>query len=684
MICHRGTETRRKGLPSIIASLCLCVSVAILFPALLLATTLTGSVRDAAGNPIANGKLILRLSQEGTVSDPALLLIQPPVTCTITNGAIEAPCSVRGNDTISPAGTFYRVRIVGASGQELLPTRRYVIAGASFDFGTAAPLASEIIAAQAYQTVQDEGAPLISQRVLNFVGVGVTASNDVANQRTTVTISGGGGGGSQHQVDGANLAANDPINFQDSATVDFSNPAAGNIQAGVKDASIAAAKLSVVSPTAAQLSGVDDDNIAAGALSANRVNGTALVLTDATTTPTANKIPQADGTGKLADGWLSSSVSILGQSIGTAELENDAGADAKVANTITLDNLTQITTRSILDTTGTLTLARGGTNQAAWTPSRCVRVNDAGTSLESAASDCGSGGGGSQHQIDGTNLTSNDPVNFQDTATIDFTNPSAGNIQSQVKDGSLGTAKLSSGAAASTQALFADGAGGAAYRSLADADVPNSITLDNLTQITTRSILDTTGTLTAARGGTGANNTATTGRYLRGDGTNFATSSVAAAGAGSCTNQFVRAANDNAAPTCASVASADISSGAVGAAALADTYHTFAHSIVIFDPTTADTGRVQHKFPSAVTLARLSCSTNTGTASINFDERGETTPNTAGSNVLSAALACDSDSQTTSTFSDAAIAANAPLNLQVTATSGTPGVVRVHLEFRID
>ena len=57
-------------------------------------------------------------------------------------------------------------------------------------------------------------------------------------------------------------------------------------------------------------------------------------------------------------------------------------------------------------------------------------------------------------------------------------------------------------------------------------------------------------------GGTGANNAPTTGRYLRGDGTDFLTSSVAAAGAGSCTNQVVTANNDNAVPTCTTLTSA--------------------------------------------------------------------------------------------------------------------------------
>jgi len=594
-------------------------------------------VLDAAGNPIASGRLILRLSQEGTVGDPALLLIQPPVACTITNGAIEAPCTVRGNDTLSPAGTFYRVRIVSSSGQELLPERRYVITGASFDLGTATPLASEIIAAQAYQIIQDEGVNLFQRQLVNFTGAGVACSDNAAQARTDCSIGGGGGGGSaQHQVDGTNLLANDPVNLQDTATVDFTNPSAGNLQAAVKDSSITAAKLSVAGPSGAQLSGVDDDNIAAGALSADRISGTALVQGDATTVPTASKIPQADGVGKIADGWLSASVSLLGQSIGTAELEDNAATDAKVANTITLDNLTQVTTRNHADLQG-------------------VGANDHHAQVHALA--------GSDHTAGG--LTAGQVVRATGATTFAWQALPIGDTT-----GDLTASRVDDGGAASTQALFSGGVGAAGFRAIAAGDVPNLESLN--------------GTLTPAQGGTGANNTATTGRYLRGDGTDFVTSSVAAGGAGSCTDQFVRAANDNAAPTCASVGSADISSGAVGAAALADAYHTFTHSIVIFDPTTADTNRVQHKFPSAVTLTRLSCSTNTGTASINFDERAEATPNTAGSNVLSAALACDTDSQTTSTFSDAAIAANAPLNLQITATSGTPGVVRIHIEFRVD
>jgi len=60
-------------------------------------------------------------------------------------------------------------------------------------------------------------------------------------------------------------------------------------------------------------------------------------------------------------------------------------------------------------TSGTLALARGGTNQSSWIASRCVRVNDAGTALEVASGDCGTGGGGGDNiSVNGTAATDAD------------------------------------------------------------------------------------------------------------------------------------------------------------------------------------------------------------------------------------------------------------------------------------
>src|SRR4029079_4013707 len=44
--------------------------------------------------------------------------------------------------------------------------------------------------------IQDEGTPLTARSALNFVGAGVTATDDAANDRTLVTIPGSTGGAS--------------------------------------------------------------------------------------------------------------------------------------------------------------------------------------------------------------------------------------------------------------------------------------------------------------------------------------------------------------------------------------------------------------------------------------------------------------------------------------------------------
>ena len=54
------------------------------------------------------------------------------------------------------------------------------------------------------------------------------------------------------------------------------------------------------------------------------------------------------------------------------------------------------------------------------------------------------------------------------------------------------------------------------FRAMVDNDIPDTISLTNITQITNRSILNTTGTLTVARGGTGAT---TLAGVLKGNGT---------------------------------------------------------------------------------------------------------------------------------------------------------------------
>ena len=132
------------------------------------------------------------------------------------------------------------------------------------------------------------------------------------------------------------------------------------------------------------------------------------------------------------------------------------------------------------------------------------------------------------------------------------------------------------------------------------------------------------------------------------------------------------------------IGNGELEAGAVDSAKLATANKTIAKTINIFDPTTGDTNQVQIYWPAAVTMARIVCSVDTGTVSINFDERAEATPNTAGTDTLATALVCDTDSQSTASFSDSGIAADVPHNLQITATSGSPTVVRIHAKATIN
>ena len=109
---------------------------------------------------------------------------------------------------------------------------------------------------------------------------------------------------------------------------------------------------------------------------------------------------------------------------------------------------------------------------------------------------------------------------------------------------------------------------------------------------------------------------------------------------------------------------------------------TLAFSLDIPTPITTDSNLYQHAFGQAVTLTRISCATDTGTVGINFDVRAEGTPNTAGINVLSGNLSCTTSTGVTTTFSNSAVAANVPFNLQVNSVSGTPGIVRIHVAYQ--
>jgi hypothetical protein len=120
---------------------------------------------------------------------------------------------------------------------------------------------------------------------------------------------------------------------------------------------------------------------------------------------------------------------------------------------------------------------------------------------------------------------------------------------------------------------------------------------------------------------------------------------------------------------------------------------TLTKSIWIDTPVVADSGRIQFMFPQAFTITRVACSTKlaTSTVSINLDERAAATPDTAGTDVLSAVLVCDTNQQTScasgcdvNTITNSGIATRVPVALTISAIANAPTDVRVYVEGTID
>lgn len=110
---------------------------------------------------------------------------------------------------------------------------------------------------------------------------------------------------------------------------------------------------------------------------------------------------------------------------------------------------------------------------------------------------------------------------------------------------------------------------------------------------------------------------------------------------------------------------------------------THVKSFTILNPTTGETNKVHFYLPTASTVTRIACSLDAGVVTVQFDERAEATPNTAGTDIMSSTLTCTTTTATTTSFSNASIAARVPVNLQITA-AGTATAVRFHFEYTAD
>ena len=136
----------------------------------------------------------------------------------------------------------------------------------------------------------------------------------------------------------------------------------------------------------------------------------------------------------------------------------------------------------------------------------------------------------------------------------------------------------------------------------------------------------------------------------------------------------------------------EIADGTVDSNDLATANKTDTRSFTLFEPVTGDSGRIQWEPGRAITITRVYCSVKAATSvTLNLDKRTETTPDTAGTDVLSAGLVCDTNAQTScaagcdvNTITSAGVTARQIVATTISAVTGTPDTLRVVVEFTTD
>lgn len=132
------------------------------------------------------------------------------------------------------------------------------------------------------------------------------------------------------------------------------------------------------------------------------------------------------------------------------------------------------------------------------------------------------------------------------------------------------------------------------------------------------------------------------------------------------------------------ILSADIASGAVTTAKVVSTLKTETRSFTIIDTVKASDGFGLWKTPYAITITEIAAFTNTGTCTFNIEQRAETTPNTAGTDILTADIVADNDQQESTSFNDATVPIDTWLYFAASAAASGPQKLTVTIRYTID
>ncbi len=112
--------------------------------------------------------------------------------------------------------------------------------------------------------------------------------------------------------------------------------------------------------------------------------------------------------------------------------------------------------------------------------------------------------------------------------------------------------------------------------------------------------------------------------------------------------------------------------------------YTRSFSFTIENPTTTEgEAVVQWSYPYAITISKIKGSSGSGTTTIQCDERAEATPNTAGTDIMSAALELGIAIASTTAFDNDGIAIDAWINCDIDAVLGGATSTRISGEYII-
>lgn len=164
-----------------------------------------GNFQDPEGNELANGYMIMVLSQDAQANQNTQIAGGRNIRIQLdgAGNVITSPAqAVWGNDVLTPVGTYYTVFVYTEEGQLVWDEIVLVTSGANFDTGTWVPPPNNVIPVDPPQvTIQQilletNGVPNASQDVLNLIaGTNITLTDIVGGGVRIDALGGGGGGG---------------------------------------------------------------------------------------------------------------------------------------------------------------------------------------------------------------------------------------------------------------------------------------------------------------------------------------------------------------------------------------------------------------------------------------------------------------------------------------------------------